>query len=266
MRTAEEFIENLEASEETYKFAIGYDPEDETSPLFNYSFELGTLLNARIYIVHALEHFVLGETQKEERKLTEQIEQLITKYNRFNLPYKIKILYGKTVETFSEFIKKEKINLFGFYFYKKRFGRSLAEEFLEHLNCSLFVVREEHRYNGISKILVPIDFSESSFLQKEFILRLKTYTEKNLEITYLHVLESSSESTEEVELLFKELFDDGSKLKIRYGETAEEILKELEEGNYDLAVLGKKGRGINIGIGENAKEVVEEAPCPIVLI
>jgi nucleotide-binding universal stress UspA family protein len=262
----EEFIEHLEATEEAYKLAIGYDPEDEPSPLFDYSFDLAELLNAQIYIVHALEHVVLENTQKEEKNLKEKIEKLVKQYNKSGLSYKIKILYGKDIENFNEFIKKKKINLFAFYLYKKRFGRSLAEEFLENLACSLFIVKEEHKYKEISKVLVPIDFSESSFLQKEFILRLKTNSNKPLEIIYLHVLESTSESTEEVELLFKELFEEGAKLKIRYGEPAEEILDELEEGNYDLAVLGKKGRGVNVGIGKKAQEVAEESPCPVVLI
>ncbi len=262
----EDLIEHIEENEEVFKFAIGYDPEDEPSPLFDYSFDLANLLNAHIYIVHALEHIVLEDAQKEEKKLKENIENIVKKYNKANLTCKIKILYGKNIETFNEFVKKKKINLFGFYFYKKRFGRSLAEEFLENLSCSLFIVREEHKYNGISKILVPIDFSESSFLQKEFITKLKTNPEKKLEITYLHVLENRTESTEEIELLFKELFEEGAKLKIRYGETAEEILSELKEGNYDLVILGKMGKGINMGIGEIAREITEESPCPVVLI
>ena len=79
-------------------------------------------------------------------------------------------------------------------------------------------------------------------------------------------MESLTESTEEVELLFKELFEEEAELKIRYGEPTEEILKELEEGNYDLVVLGKMGRGVNVGIGENAKEIAKDAPCPAVLI
>lgn len=56
--------------------------------------------------------------------------------------------------------------------------------------------------------------------------------------------------------------------KARRGHAAEEILRELEEGEYDLAILGARGRrGITrFLLGSTALRVVEHAPASVLIV
>ena len=120
------------------------------------------------------------------------------------------------------------------------------------------------RFKPVKKVLVPVDFSESSFKQKEFILRLKEGNE--LRVDFLHVLEEEDKSEEEeVKLLFEELFEGIGNLRLEYGKPAERIIEILKEEDYDLVVIGRTGRGLNLDYGNVAQEVIREAPCPVVV-
>lgn len=56
--------------------------------------------------------------------------------------------------------------------------------------------------------------------------------------------------------------------RVRLGHPAEEIVREAEEGGYDLVVLGEKqhhGLVTRFVLGSTALRVVEHAPCPVVI-
>lgn len=255
-------------TEESFKIALGYDPSDEPTPLFEYSFHLAQLTAGEIVIVHALEHVVSETVKEEEENLSHQLEELLKTLNLPEVPHKIEFLYGKDLENFVQFVEKEKVNLFAFYFYKKLLGKTIAQEFLEQLtNCSLLVVKEKIPFREIKKVLVPIDFSESSSKQKDIVERIKNFAPYDVEFVFLHVLEEDNETErEEVEMLFKELFESYGEFKILVGEPEEKILKELEDETYDLVIVGRTGRGLNLVCGEVTKAVVEEAPCPVIVV
>ena len=56
--------------------------------------------------------------------------------------------------------------------------------------------------------------------------------------------------------------------KVRFGNTAAEILQEAEEGGYDMIVMGSHGRGILGGflLGSVSNRVVHHAPCPVLIV
>jgi nucleotide-binding universal stress UspA family protein len=61
------------------------------------------------------------------------------------------------------------------------------------------------------------------------------------------------------------------KLEIRYGTVAEEIVKEITEGNYGLVIIGPTGAGVagrlrKWLLGDMTREIVERAPCSILVI
>ncbi|NPB05046.1 MAG: universal stress protein [Aquificae bacterium] len=258
--------EGFEGKEE-FKIALGYDPEDDPSPLFEYTFHLARLLGGSVVVVHALETVLSTQTEEEERELLKRIEEVLKSLDLPEVPTEVEILYGKNLETFLQFVEKRSVDLFAFYFFKKLFGKTLAEEFMEGLPCGLFVVKEGVPFREIRRILVPLDFSESSFRQKELVERIKAFSPYEVEFTFLHVLEEENEGEEqEVRMLFGELFDGFGELKIRWGDPAEEILKELSENDYQLVVVGRTGKGLNLDYGNVTKEVVEEAPCPVVVV
>jgi nucleotide-binding universal stress UspA family protein len=56
--------------------------------------------------------------------------------------------------------------------------------------------------------------------------------------------------------------------KIRLGHPAEEIIREAEEGQYKLAIVGEKqhhGLLTRFLLGSTAQRVVEHAPCPVII-
>ncbi len=250
---------------EEYKIALSYDPEDDPSPLFDYTFHLAKLLKGKVVIVHALENLVSTETDEEEEKILRNVKQILSELNP-PVEWKVEIIYGKDVENFIQFVEKKGINLLAFYYFKKLFGKSLSEQFVEQLtNCSLLVVKEKQTFKPIKKVLVPVDFSESSFKQKDFVLRLKEGND--LKVDFLHVLEDEDKSEEEeVKLLFGELFEGIGNLRLECGKPSEEIIEILKTEGYDLVVIGRTGRGLNLDYGNVAQEVIKEAPCPVVVV
>jgi nucleotide-binding universal stress UspA family protein len=254
---------------EDFKIAIGFDPEDNPSPLFEYSFELAHLLCSELVVVHAVENLVNPTPQEDEEKIKLAVEKILEKIPaglKEGINLSVEILYGKDIETFSQFVEKRGIKLFAFYFYKKLLGKTIAETFVEKLPTALLAVREKHSYRPIKKILVPLDFSGISLKQKEFIARMLTCRER-LEVVFFHVLDKrDSSEEEEVKLLFEEIFEGMGELKLAYGNPEEEILKELKEGGYNLVMVGRVGKGLNGICGKVTKEILEEAPCPTVVV
>jgi nucleotide-binding universal stress UspA family protein len=58
------------------------------------------------------------------------------------------------------------------------------------------------------------------------------------------------------------------KTKVRVGYPAEEIIREAEEGTYDLVVVGERQRQDLVTrflLGSTAHRVVEHAPCPVIV-
>jgi nucleotide-binding universal stress UspA family protein len=55
---------------------------------------------------------------------------------------------------------------------------------------------------------------------------------------------------------------------IRIGHPAEEIIREAEEGNYNLVIVGERQRHDVVTrflLGSTAERVVEHAPCPVII-
>lgn len=57
-------------------------------------------------------------------------------------------------------------------------------------------------------------------------------------------------------------------LRIRVGHPAEEIIREAEEGRYDLVVVGERQHHDLVSrflLGSTAERVVQHAPCPVII-
>jgi nucleotide-binding universal stress UspA family protein len=60
----------------------------------------------------------------------------------------------------------------------------------------------------------------------------------------------------------------GLHIRIRLGHPAEEIIREAEEGGYNLVILGERQRHEMVTrflLGSTAERVVEHAPCPVII-
>lgn len=59
----------------------------------------------------------------------------------------------------------------------------------------------------------------------------------------------------------------GVQTKVRVGQSAEEIIREAKEGQYDLIIVGERRDHdlVTRLLGSTAKRVIEQAPCPVVI-
>jgi nucleotide-binding universal stress UspA family protein len=60
----------------------------------------------------------------------------------------------------------------------------------------------------------------------------------------------------------------GAHTRVRLGHPAEEIIREAEEGSYNLVIIGERQRHDPVTrflLGSTAERVVEHAPCPVVI-
>ena len=133
------------------------------------------------------------------------------------------------------------------------------------------------------KVLFATDFSDNShraFLYvEEFVKRGckhvtlihvqdKSRIEKHLE----HKLEEFNKiDIERLEMLKKALIEKGAEdvnVKISYGNPTSEILKEVNQEDYSLIVMGSQGRGFakEIFLGSVSHNIARNAPTSILLI
>ncbi|MEQ8359842.1 MAG: universal stress protein [Cytophagales bacterium] len=141
---------------------------------------------------------------------------------------------------------------------------------------------------NISKILVPVDFSECSINALDYALKLSEYTGGMICVLHAyHVPYAfpeagnaiSGETVRNIELNVEEEFDVlkeqfsayiskfcAFKKVASFGIDA--INEELKKDNYDLIVMGTKGSsGLSeIIIGSVAANVIEEAKAPVICV
>jgi len=137
----------------------------------------------------------------------------------------------------------------------------------------------------IQRILVPVDFSETSKQALEYAYFLANRFDAKLEV--LHVWRPSEYAGDEMVVLTRSepeltlstflrnhadqqlsAFLEGvphSNRMLESGEPAQVIAKVAGEGKYDLVVMGTHGRtGLShMMMGSVAEKVVRLAPCPV---
>jgi len=114
--------------------------------------------------------------------------------------------------------------------------------------------------NPVSKILVPVDGSEYSIKAVEHALCLAKVVKGINKITLLRVINLSlylekvkeginpeEEAKEILNKAEKRFLNEGVNEKLIETKTSigfpkEEIVKEIKDGNYDLVIMGRKGR------------------------
>ncbi|MBC7253821.1 MAG: universal stress protein [Actinobacteria bacterium] len=148
----------------------------------------------------------------------------------------------------------------------------------------------------LEKVLLPVDGSETSRKAVDFAVRLLEGS--GCKVTLLAVVEEPAYAAfwsdgmiapevvlpppEELRLELEKraeamLVDISSLLKgaglkvehrVRFGNAASEILREAEEGGYDLVIMGSHGRGVLGGflLGSVSNRVVHHARCPVLIV
>jgi nucleotide-binding universal stress UspA family protein len=147
----------------------------------------------------------------------------------------------------------------------------------------------------LDKVLLPTDGSETAEKAIAFAARLLGNT--GCKVTLLSVVEEPvysafwsdgliapevlmpppEELREELDKKAEEVLAESAKPlrdagievqpKIRFGNPASEVLKEAEEGGYDMVVMGSHGRGALGGflLGSVSNRVAHHAKCPVLI-
>ncbi|HOA83324.1 MAG TPA: universal stress protein [Thermodesulfovibrio thiophilus] len=137
----------------------------------------------------------------------------------------------------------------------------------------------------VSKVLVPVDGSEYSMKAVEHAVYLAKILKKIQEITifrvinvslYLERLKQGIDPEEEAkDILIKtkrkfleEVTENIIKTKINVGFPAEEVVKEIHDGNYNLVVMGRRGRSVlkDLIIGGVSSAVINRCFEPTIAI
>jgi universal stress protein A len=150
-------------------------------------------------------------------------------------------------------------------------------------------VAEQEAIRPFRKILVPVDFSELSALALQTAAALSREYEASLTLVYVY--EPMAAAVPVGYLLFTEIqlnrmFDEfhrglalqkqaaeaaGARrveTRLLHGFVASEIVAFVEEGAFDLIVMGTHGlRGLaHAWLGSVAERVVRLAPCPVLTV
>jgi nucleotide-binding universal stress UspA family protein len=174
---------------------------------------------------------------------------------------------------------------------------SVSEKVVQHAPCQVLVVRrhehefvdEEHPEPALKRILVPIDFSDTSQSALEQGVTLACQFKAELHL--FHVVEDNSPSVSQVALAYPvfqsyvhELVKSGQKQldelplpssktafsiqrKVVVGDPIGKINDYAEEHGIDLIVMGTHGRTgpSHWLLGSVAERVVRSAPCPVLV-
>jgi universal stress protein A len=141
----------------------------------------------------------------------------------------------------------------------------------------------------LKKILVPVDFSETS--KKAFQYALKFAEQFDCEITLLHVVQpispivgaplavevysdaedEFSEAEKNLAVLVAESHSNGANSvnsSVRIGHPPNEITKAAKDMDVDLIIIATHGYTSwrHLCIGSTAERVVRTAPCPVLVV
>ncbi|HEY5934864.1 MAG TPA: universal stress protein [Kofleriaceae bacterium] len=162
---------------------------------------------------------------------------------------------------------------------------SVAENVVRHAPCPVLATRPPGGLEKFARILVPIDFSESSQRATDLAGRLAKLDGGS--ITLLHVIEVpiaisgelpedasleqiDRQASEYVETCAAKLRTEGVAVetRIRIGHPGAQTLAVLDGApGYDLVVMGSHGRtGIRrVLLGSVAEKIVRHAACPVLV-
>jgi nucleotide-binding universal stress UspA family protein len=133
--------------------------------------------------------------------------------------------------------------------------------------------------DSIQRILLPLDFSESTDQVLEMIIKMSKPSEKIILTSIIESSKNLKELNDKKEQAKRDLNDIQDKLadnninsrydiEVRHGDPAQNIIEIAEEKSSDLIVISTKGKGYirELLIGSTAEKVAENSPIPVLLV
>jgi len=287
-------------------FPTDFSPGSEQA--FDHALYQADLLDAELHILHCitwsdkdkLSHGRLPDPDTVMRHLQNvaavQMKEAIEPHK--NKPFNIveKVIAGpRPVETILHYIETHEIGLLVMGTHGRQgltyfLMGSNAEEIVRSAPCPVITVREKGArcsLGAITKILVPVDFSDAS---RQAVIRGKYMAEMHeAELIVKHVIQKldfpttgpdagftfvkewlprlEKEHTEHLEKLVAETKGPNvpTQCRVDIGNPAREIVHEAEQDHVDFIVMPTHGHtGFNrLLMGSVAERVIRTAPCPV---
>lgn len=281
------------------------DFSDFSERAYEYAISLARHYGAELYLLHAVRPVIIGypeyavpdsvnEFYGELRDYAEeQLREFAKVHAEGGIQAKVTVQEGVATESILEFAKENAIDMIVMGTHgRKGFQRltvgSVTERVLRRAGCPVLVVRRPaHNFvvpeSGaepvhLGKILFCSDFSECSDRALAYALSLAV--EYKSDLSLLHVLEhipSTQDRGVEVTRARQHLEDslpEEARNRCRItpivliGKPYEEIVRQAEQDQTDLVVVGIRGRNaLDLAVfGSTTHRVIQLGPCPVLAI
>jgi nucleotide-binding universal stress UspA family protein len=293
---------------------IPTDFSSESLKALRYGIVFARQFHAALWILHVLEPppiaggFEIVPIALDDSEVSKNLERSLAEWTVKNVPSEIKattlLRHGAAFEQVVATAKARDIDLIiasthGHTGFQRVLFGSTAERIVQRAPCPMLIVRErEHEFVDAAKpgeeaitrlrrILVPIDFSDSS--RKALRYAMAFTTQFKAEIHCLHSLEIPYGTGEaaivlETEAFRKEMHEQAQKqmalflqeegasmpeqCTVKPGAPYREILQTIDDREIDLVIMGTHGRsGVrHFFLGSTTERVVRHAHCPVLVV
>lgn len=281
------------------------DFSDFSERAYEYGLSLARHYNAELYLLHVVRPVIIGypeyaipdsvsEFYGELREhAEEQLREFAKVHAEGGVHAMVAVEEGVATESILNFARENSVDMIVMGTHGRRgFQRltlgSVTERVLRKAGCPVLAVRRPaHDFVApgskgepvhLRKILLCTDFSECSDRALGYAISLAI--EYRSELSLLHVLEHlpppeqrDAENVRVVQLMEGKVPQEarGSckiKTTVRAGKPYEEIVKQAEEDQTDLIVVGVRGRNVlDLALfGSTTHRVLQLGPCPVLAI
>lgn len=281
------------------------DFSDFSERAFDYGLSLARHYNAELYLLHVVRPVIIGypeyavpdsvnEFYGELREhAEEQLREFAKVHTEGGVRAMVAVEEGVTTESILDFARENSVDMIVMGTHGRRgFQRltlgSVTERVLRRAGCPVLAVRRPaHDFVQpgsnvepvqLRKILLCSDFSECSDRAMQYAISLATEYKSELSLLHVveHVLPPEQREVEDarvVHLMEGKLPQEARscctiRTIVRAGKPYEEIVKQAEEDQTDLIVVGVRGRNVlDLALfGSTTHRVLQLGPCPVLAI
>ncbi|MEJ5339757.1 MAG: universal stress protein [Aquificaceae bacterium] len=218
-----------------------------------------------------LMNFFSKPSEERENALRKFVGELFQDYELHTLP-------GAADNTLEHL--QDSYDLLFVKYRRQLFRRSIPEWIISGTDSlKLWVYREGARAD-IKKVCLPVDFSERSLRQVEFVFELKELFPFDFDLLYSinivrlknkldsgDYMKSLEDKREEARHMFTDMFGEKEmNLILLEGDPYRDMVRFINSSDYDLVVVGRRGRGMRERIGSVSLHLIRSLKCPVVVL
>ena len=218
-----------------------------------------------------LVNFFSKPSEEREKAIRKHIEELFEDYEFYTLPSSNNATLEHLQENYDLIFVKYK---------KQLFRKSVPEWIISGTDGLGLWVYKDGANASVKKVCLPIDFSDRSIRQVEFTLKLKEFIPFDFDLVYsinisrlkdkLDISDYEKpleDKKEEARHMFTDMFGERDmNLIFLEGDPYREMVKFINSSQYDLVVVGRRGRGMRERIGSVSLHLIRSLKCPVVVL